>query len=367
LIFPGEGNEGKVMGLAPFGDAAALGLASLVVRDGHVFIPDEWLAIFGESEEFKFREGHGDFQKCADLAAAGQQAFEDALMQVVTWLHEQTGMDALCFAGGTALNCSGNGRLRRESPFGDSIFIPPSPHDGGTALGSALYGMIECLGVQPDFRWHNDFLGPDLDDETVQACVSSLPADLLVEAPDDLVGSVVALLESDRVVGLCQGRSESGPRALGNRSILADPRNPRMQPFINGRVKGREWFRPLAPIVLCDAANRFFDIDGPAPFMQFASDVRPQHRAALPAITHIDGTARLQTVDQVNTPLLHTLLKAFDDRTGWPVLLNTSLNGPGQPLVESPGDAVECLRATDMHALVCPPYLIRKRQEPETP
>jgi carbamoyltransferase len=367
MIFPGEGNEGKVMGMAPFGNPDALSLPPLIVEGERVFIPDAWIELFKERDRFKFKGGTGTFEDCANLAAAGQQAFEDALLQVADWLYRQTGLTSLCFAGGIALNCSANGRLRRESPFTGGVFIPPSPHDGGTALGSAMYGLVALLGVQSEFRWENDFLGPEPDACALEHAVSTLPDDLIVERPDNLVDSIVELLDSGRVVGLYQGRSESGPRALGNRTILADPRHPNMQAFINQRVKGREWFRPLAPIVLEEAAGRYFDIKGAAPFMQFASDVRPQYRSQLPAITHVDGTARLQTVEATNTPFLYDLLKAYEARTGYPILLNTSLNGPGQPLVESPQDAIECLRTTDMHALAMPPYLIHKRKEPDLP
>ncbi len=276
-------------------------------------------------------------------------------------------MTSLCFAGGIALNCSANGRLQRESAFKEGVFIPPSPHDGGTALGSAMYGLVDRLGIQNDFRLVNDFLGPEPDDKAIEEFVATLPDDFIVEKPGNLIDNMVELIDSGRVVGLYLGRSESGPRALGNRTILADPRHPSMQSFINQRVKGREWFRPLAPIVLLDAAKTFFDIDGPAPFMQFAADVRPEYSSSLPAITHVDGTARLQTVEERNTPFLYALLKAFEAKTGYPILLNTSLNGPGQPLVESPQDALECLQATDMHALAMLPYLIRKRVEPDLP
>ncbi len=367
MIFPGEGNEGKVMGMAPFGNPDALSLPPLIVEGERVFIPDAWIELFKERDRFKFKGGTGTFEDCANLAAAGQQAFEDALLQVADWLYRQTGLTSLCFAGGIALNCSANGRLRRESPFTGGVFIPPSPHDGGTALGSAMYGLVALLGVQSEFRWENDFLGPEPDACALERAVPTLPDDLIVERPDNPVDSIVELLDSGRVVGLYQGRSESGPRALGNRTILADPRHPNMQAFINQRVKGREWFRPLAPIVLEEAAGRYFDIEGAAPFMQFASDVRPQYRSQLPAITHVDGTARLQTVEATNTPFLYDLLKAYEARTGYPILLNTSLNGPGQPLVESPQDAIECLRTTDMHALAMPPYLIHKRKEPDLP
>jgi carbamoyltransferase len=366
-IFPGEGNEGKVMGLAPFGRPRALGLPDLWVDEYRVHIPDEWLQTFADPARYAFfSDGSGSFEDCADLAAVGQRAFEVAILQVAGWLSKATGEANLCFAGGTALNCSANGRLRRESRF-DDLFIPPSPHDGGTALGCALYGMIDGLSAVSDFRWVNDFLGPDPDAGAVADALRTAPPDLIVERPADLADEMARLLEGGRVVGLHQGRSESGPRALGNRSIIADARHPGMQRFINDCVKGREWFRPLAPIVLADAASTIFDVDRPTPFMQYAADVRPAYRRALPAITHVDGSARLQTVEASNTPFLYALLTAFAARTGCPVLLNTSLNRKGDPLAETPQDSLACLQQTSMHALAMPPYLVRKRVEPPIP
>ncbi len=162
MLWPeGEGNEGKVMGLAPFGDPDALGLPPIEVRGHEVFIPDEWVKLFADRDTYRWTGDPVSFQACADLAAAGQQVWEDALMQLVAWLHEQTGLDNLVFAGGCGLNCTANGRLLRESAFRD-VFIPPSPHDGGTAVGCALYGLVECLGLPSEFRWVNDYLGPDL-------------------------------------------------------------------------------------------------------------------------------------------------------------------------------------------------------------
>ncbi len=371
MLWPqGEGNEGKVMGLAPFGDPTAMGLPALEVRGHEVFIPDEWVKLFGDHDTYRWNDRSSSdpvaFQACADLAAAGQQVWEDALMQLVGWLHEQTGLENLVFAGGCGLNCTANGTMLRESPFRD-VFIPPSPHDGGTAVGCAIYGLVECLGLPSDFRWVNDFLGPELDPAEVEAVVAALPPDVVAERPADLAAAMVDLLESGRVVAVHQGRSESGPRALGNRSIIGDPRRPEMQDYINDDVKGREWFRPLAPLVLAEHAQRIFDVDRPAPFMQYAADVRPEFRAQYPGITHVDGTARLQTVEPVNTPFLHVLMTAWFERTGSPVLLNTSLNGPGDPLTETPEQSVKTLRATGMHALAIPPYLIRKREEPPVP
>ena len=365
MIFPtGEGNEGKVMGLAPFGRPGALALPELAVDECRVFIPDEWRELFGERGRFLFPAGNGaSIEDSANLAAAGQLAFESALLRVAGWLAEQTGRPDLCFAGGAALNCSANGRLLRDSPFA-GLFIPPSPHDGGTAVGCALYGMDAVLGEPSEFRWANDFLGPVPDEAELLAALNGGAADLVVERPDDLLDRVVALLQGGGVVALHNGRSESGPRALGNRSIIADARHPAMRDHINFNVKGREWFRPLAPIVLADAAPAIFDIDRPAPFMQFAADVHPEYRDELPAITHVDATARLQSVDAGNTPFLHALLTRFERRTGCPVLLNTSLNGQGDPLTETPADSLACFRSTAMHALVLPPFLVRKRHEP---
>jgi carbamoyltransferase len=366
-IWPeGEGNEGKVAGLAPYGDPDALGLPDLDVRGHEVHIPPAWLEAFGRRDAFVYEPGGEDFRRAANLAAAGQRAFERALGQVVAWLHAETGLDALAFAGGTALNCSANGRLIRESPFRE-VFIPPSPHAGGTAVGCALYGLIACLGVDSRFRWTDDFLGPDPDGSAIEAAVRALPAGLYAEQPADLAGTLVTLLESGRVVGLHQGRSESGPRALGNRSILGDPRGPDMQDYVNFEVKGREWFRPPAALVPAEHAARLFALDRPAPFRQYAAAVRPEHRDGLPAITHVDGTARPQTVTRESAPFLHALLTRWHERTGTPVLAHTSLNGPGEPLAETPEHSIDTLLGTGMHALAMPPYLIRKRVEPPLP
>jgi carbamoyltransferase len=367
MLWPdGEGNEGKVMGLAPFGDPRALGLPPLEVRGHEVFIPREWVKLFGDRDSFRWDGDPARFADCANLAAAGQQAFEDALLSLVQWLHDRTDTDNFVFAGGCGLNCSANGRILRESAFGN-VFIPPSPHDGGTALGCVMYGFVDCLGLQPGFRWVNDFLGPETDPAAVDAAVASVGDDLVVERPDDLAAAMVELLESGRVVALHQGRSESGPRALGNRRIIGDPRRPEMQDYINDEVKGREWFRPLAPLVLADHAERIFDVDRPAPFMQYAADVRPEYREQYPGITHVDGTARLQTVEPVNTPFLHELMTRWFERTGSPVLINTSLNGPGDPLTETPEQSIATLRSTGMHALAIPPFLLVKREEPAVP
>ncbi|AKJ27344.1 carbamoyltransferase [Caldimonas brevitalea] len=365
-MFRGEGSEGKVMGLAPHGDPDALGLPPLEVDGAQVTIPSAWVEILRQRDRFRYSSGDtARFKDIANLAAAGQRAFEEALLQVARWLHARTGADNLCFAGGTGLNCSANDRLLRETPF-RRIFIPPAPSDAGTAIGCAVYGMTELLGLPCEWRWRDDYLGPPPRAADIEAALQASD-DLIVEQPDDLVGRVVDLLAQTRVVALYQGRSEFGPRALGHRSILGDPRQGYVRDWINSKVKEREWFRPLAPIVLLEHADRYFDIRRPSPFMQFAAPVRPEAANIIPAVTHVDCTARLQTVAEHDDPLLRALLLAFEARTGVPVLLNTSFNRKEEPIVETPAEALETFRRTPMHALAMPPFLVRKRSEPELP
>ena len=368
-IFPGHGNEGKVMGLAPHGDPHALRLPPLHVEGCQVTIPAQWREIMRERGRFRYTgKGEPRFADIAALAAAGQRAFEDALISVAQWLHKETGADNLCFAGGTGLNCSGNERLLRETSF-KRVFIPPAPSDAGTALGCALYGLTQLAGLACEYRWQNDYLGPVPLRADIDAAVADAP-DMLIEHIDhqgDLCGRVADLICEGKVVGLFQGRSEFGPRALGHRSILGDPRQAYMRDWINDKVKLREWFRPLAPVVLLEYADHYFNVANPSPFMQYAAPVRPEQAAGVPAITHVDCTARLQTVGPGDDPMLNTLLRAFQQRTGVPVLLNTSFNGKDEPIVETPAEAMETFRNTPMHVLAMPPYIIRKRIQPDAP
>jgi carbamoyltransferase len=362
-IFPGRGAEGKVMGLAPYGRPGALGLPALTVEGYDVYIPEAWLDLLLHETRFRFSEGN--LETAADLAAAGQQAFEEAILQLSHRLQAETGLAALCLVGGCALNCAANGRLIRESGF-ERIFVPPGPHDGGTALGCALYGMREILGEEPDFRWETDYLGPVPDLGGLRREVEQIDG-LILEEPADLADQVALWIAEQKIVALFQGRSESGPRALGNRSFLADPRTPEMWKWINGRIKSREAYRPLAPAVRAELAATYFDVDRPSPFMQFAVDVRPEYREPLGAVTHVDGTARIQTVTPRQNPFLYELLLAFERRTGLGVVLNTSFNRRDEPIVETVGDALRCFQGADLHALVVPPFLVRKRDQPPHP
>ena len=225
-------------------------------------------------------------------------------------------------------------------------------------------GLPADVGESGTYRWTRDYLGPAASAESIATSLRDAD-DLLVTRPVDVAAAIVDLLVAGKVVGLFQGRSEFGPRALGHRSILADPRSAAMRDFVNAKVKKREWFRPLAPIVLLEEASRYFDIRRPSPFMQFAAPVRPEMAAVIPAVTHVDCTARLQTVGPEDDPLLRAVLARFAAQTGVPVLLNTSYNGQDEPIVETPVEALATFRATPMHVLAMPPYVVRKRSEPQ--
>jgi len=367
-MFPGEGNEGKVMGLAPHGSVTALKMPPLDVHEGQVSMPVRWRNLLRERSRFRY-SGSDDarFTDIANLAAAGQHAFEEALLEVARWLHRKTGADNLCFAGGTGLNCSANERILRETPF-KRVFVAPAPSDAGTAIGCAVYGLTQLAQNPCDFRWSSDYLGPPPSLADIEQAVRDAP-DLVVERIDAqpaMCARLVELLSDAKVVGLYQGGSEFGPRALGHRSILGDPRLESMRDGINAKVKRREWFRPLAPVVLQEYAEEYFDVSRPVPFMQYAAPVRPRAAQLIPAVTHVDGTARLQTVSEQDDPFLRALLLEFHAKTGVAVLLNTSFNRKEEPIVETPVEALETFRATPMHALAMPPFLLRKRVEPDS-
>ncbi|HJU24620.1 MAG TPA: carbamoyltransferase C-terminal domain-containing protein, partial [Casimicrobiaceae bacterium] len=226
--------------------------------------------------------------------------------------------------------------------------------------GCAMYGLVEVLGERARYRWRHDYLGPAWNDAAIADAARDVSG-VFVDTPPALVDALADLLAGGNVVGLYHGRSEFGPRALGHRSILADPRTAAMRDFVNAEVKKREWFLPLAPVVLLEHADRYFEISRASPFMQFAAPVRPRMAATIPAVTHVDCTARLQTVGPDDDPFLRSIIERFAARTGLPVLLNTSFNGKDEPIVESPSEALATFLAAPMQALAMPPYLIRKR------
>lgn len=293
----------------------------------------------------------------ADLAASVQARLEEVLLELVRWLHERTGERRLALAGGVALNCVANTRLLAEGPF-EEVWVQPAAGDSGTALGGALH-LAQAHGDRPAPMPGAD-LGRGFTDEELSAWldVARVPH----TRPADLAGAVAAELAADRIVAWFQGRSEYGPRALGRRSLLAHPGHARNTERLND-VKGREQFRPIAPMVLASRAAEIFGRGPlPSPYMLFVHDVRPDWRARIPAVVHVDGTARVQTVDPGADPLLAGMLAAFEARTGLPVLVNTSLNTAGRPMVDDPRDALECFGSSPVDVLALGPYLVRRRE-----
>jgi carbamoyltransferase len=292
----------------------------------------------------------------AALAASVQLRLEEVVLALSTWLHDRTGGPSLTLAGGVALNCVANGRLAAEGPFRD-VWIQPAAGDAGTALGAALQ-VARQRGdrIEP---MTGAALGRGWTDAAIEATLAL--AAIPYERPADLASAVAAVLAADGVVGWFQGRSEYGPRALGHRSLLANPCHRDMTHRLND-VKGREQFRPVAPIVTLERANEVFDGVCPSPYMLFVHRVRADWADRIPAVVHVDGTARVQTVDRREEPLLAALLDQFERRTGVPVLVNTSFNTAGRPMVDAPRDALECFGASPIDALVLGPFLVRRRR-----
>jgi carbamoyltransferase len=290
----------------------------------------------------------------ADLASSVQHRLEEVLLDLARWLHGATGDTNLTMAGGVALNCVANSRLAAEGPF-ERIWVQPAAGDAGTALGGALYASQE-IGDRPG-QFTTAALGREWSDDDLEGWL--LEADVTYEKPADLAAAVAEVLAANGVVAWFQGRSEYGPRALGHRSLLANPSHPDNLNRMNA-IKGREQFRPVAPMVLAERAGEIFDGPLPSPYMLFTHQVRPQWRHKIAAAVHVDGSARAQTVDAEAEPLVHRLLQAVEARTGVPVLINTSLNTAGRPMVDDPRDALECFGSAPVDLLAIGPFLVRR-------
>ncbi|MCK9795357.1 carbamoyltransferase [Isoptericola sp. 4D.3] len=290
----------------------------------------------------------------ADLAASVQARLEEVLVDLATWLHERTGDRALAMAGGTALNCVANSRVWRETPF-DDVWVQPAAGDAGTALGAALQLAAEAGDAVAPMG--SAALGRSWSDDDLAAALRGARVPFVT--PDDLPGAVGGILADDGMVAWFDGRSEFGPRALGHRSLLAHPGHAANVERLND-VKGREQFRPVAPMVLLEDAPEIFSGGPvPSPYMLFVHDVAPAWRERIPAVVHVDGTARIQTVDDA-TPRLQAAIRAFKARTGLPVVVNTSLNTAGRPMVDDPRDALELFGSAPVDALVLGPHLVRR-------
>jgi carbamoyltransferase len=358
----GDWNKcGEVMGLAPYGRPGGDPLARL--EDGALSVPD-WTPerrhpFLGLSDRTWEESPHR--REWEDVAWRVQEDTERVLVARARWLRETTGEKDLCLAGGVALNCVANGKLAAESGF-ERIFIQPAAGDDGIALGGALYGHLALKQGRRAFVMEHSFLGREYDRFDVDEAFRPWSTRMATRRrrAENVFRETARLLADGRVVGWFQGRSEFGPRALGNRSILADPRDPGMKDRINKRVKHRQAFRPFAPAVLAEKAHEYFEGEEESPFMLLVKTVRPEVRDKVPAIVHVDGTARVQTVREQDNPFFYGLLRAFEDRTGVPVLLNTSFNIRGDPIVEAPLDAMECFLYTHLDALVIHDWVVRK-------
>jgi carbamoyltransferase len=328
-------------------------------------------------------------QREMDLARSVQDVTEEVMLRLSRTLHQETGAANLCLAGGVALNCVGNGRILREGPF-ETIWIQPAAGDAGGAVGAAytawhvLDGQPRVLNGRQD-AMRGGYLGPAYDNDAVEATLRRLDAPYERLADDALLERVSDALASEKVVGWLHGRMEFGPRALGGRSILGDPRSPRMQSVMNLKIKYRESFRPFAPSVLRERLSEWFAMDADSPYMLLVAPVvdkrripmAPEQQALwgieklnvprsdIPAVTHVDYSARVQTVHAETNPRYHALLRAFERRTGCPVLVNTSFNVRGEPIVCSPEDAYRCFMRTEMDVLVLENCVLEKeRQKP---
>ena len=353
LGFKRASDEYKVMALAAYGEPRWLTRFREAIRatpdGGFVSEPLAWADFappVARGDEAQFMQAH------ADLAATMQKRLEEVLLDLARWLHERTGERDLCMAGGVALNCVANARIAEEGPF-DRVWVQPAAGDAGTALGAALL-LTAPHGVAP---MRSAALGPEWSDAELEETLRT--ARLPYERPDDVADTAAEILAQDGVVAWFQGRSEFGPRALGHRSLLAHPGHARNVQRLND-VKGREQFRPVAPMTLLERAAQIFDGQLPSPYMLFTHRVREEWRERIPAALHVDGSARAQTVDERDEPLVTRLLRRFEARTGLPVLINTSLNTAGRPMVDSPRDALECFGSAPIDALVLGPFILRR-------
>jgi carbamoyltransferase len=353
---------GEVMGLAPYGRPNAV-KPLLKMKSDKVEIP-EWGVEFDKPflpEHERDWEASPSMQHWKDIAWRVQDDAETLLLKRAIWLREATGAKNLCMAGGVALNCVANGRIVREAGF-DNVWIQPAAGDDGIAIGCAYYGYLAILKKQRPFVMKHAYLGAQYTDADARAAAHKWLVRLqTTNTPSkNICGDTAKLLSEGHVFAWFQGRSEFGPRALGNRSILADPRHAGTKDKLNKRVKHRQAFRPFAPVVLAERAREIFEGDEESPFMLLVKRVRLQWRDKIPAIVHVDGTARVQTVRQDQNERLYRLLKEFDAITGVPVLLNTSLNVKGEPIVETPVDALACFLSTGIDYLALHDMLIAK-------
>ena len=395
--------EYKLMGLAPYGEPKYVDLILDNLLDlkedgtfrlnmkyfnyatGLTMTNKKFADLFGSPA----REPEGELtQKEMDIARSIQWVTEEVVLRLGRSVHKETGMDYLCLAGGVALNCVSNGRLLREGPFKE-IWIQPAAGDAGGAIGAALSAYHEYMDkpreLQVPDATKGSYLGPKFSNEQIKKYLDKINASYIELDDDALMPKLAEVMEGEQVIGWFQGRMEFGPRSLGARSIIGDARSTKMQTVMNLKIKYRESFRPFAPVVKFDKVSEWFDHKGPSPYMLIVAPVKEDKRSLMtseqdqlfgidklniprsqiPAVTHVDYSARVQTVHPETNPRFYHLLDAFEERTDCPVLVNTSFNVRGEPIVNTPEDAYRCFMRTEMDYLVMENILIDKTKQPE--
>jgi carbamoyltransferase len=383
LGFPKYGDEYKMMGLSAYGEPRFQSQVRDVVAcsEGQIRLNLDYFVHHSEGVEMtweggepvigkvysrKMMEAFGEEraprseldQRHSDLAASAQAVLEERYFELLNFVQRKTGLKKVCLAGGVALNCVANGMIFEKTAFRD-VYIQAASHDAGTSIGAALYVAHQVLDAPRSFVMKHVYYGPGYSDAEIRKELDDAGVHYHALTQEQLVDQTAEQIANGMIVGWFQGRMEFGPRALGNRSILADPRRADMKDILNQRIKFREHFRPFCPSVMAEATGEFFETDYPSPFMVQAYRIRPDQRERIPAVTHQDGTGRLQTVQKDVNPLYWSLLKRFGEITGVPILINTSFN-ENEPIVNTPRQALDCFLRTNMDVLVLGPFLLNK-------
>jgi carbamoyltransferase len=385
LGFPKYGDEYKMMGLSAYGEPRFADQVRRVVRTERdqcrlnldyfthhsKGVEMTWYGgepVLGAIFSRRMAEEFGDprtprseiRQQDMDLAASVQLVLEENYFALLNFVQKQTGAAAVCLAGGVALNCVANGMIFERTNFRD-VYVQPAAHDAGTSIGAALYVQHQELKLPRCFQMRHVYYGPEYSDSEILRDLQAAGCDYHKLAEEDLIGRTVDAIAQGKIVGWFQGRMEFGPRALGNRSILADPRRKDMKEILNSRIKYREPFRPFCPSILAERVGQYFETDYPSPFMVMAYKIKPKQRERIPAVTHGDGTGRLQTVEREVNPLYWKLIHKFEEVTGVPVLLNTSFN-ENEPIVQTPAQAIDCFLRTRMDVLSIGGFILHKEE-----
>lgn len=345
-IFGHWKHAGKTMGLAPYGDPASFPEPFIDLTGPEMVIHTEWASRLPPRSPVPAEHD----QTCRDLAAKVQAELERAMLWLADRLHRETGMDRLCVSGGVGLNSVTNGRLLRESKF-SHLFITPAAGDAGISIGAALYGHHELTGVTPVWNYSHDYHGRTYPPDEVSAAITRYAKRLLVENPADAPAAAARDIASGSIIGWFEGGCEFGPRSLGHRSILCDPRGKDTKDRLNKTVKFRESFRPYAASVLSEHAGEYFDLAVDDPFMLIVAPVPQRYLDVIPSVCHVDGTCRIQSVRPDHLGGFRRLIEEFYDLTGLPLVLNTSFNIRGEPIVETPDEAIECFLASNIDVL----------------